>query len=346
MLLAALLFPHDSAPDDVPLPAIDTRALERTEHDDDARSARASTAGLPAEVRALGEAIRAFDTAEAKDAPRTPWPELRAAVDEARRLAFDKGGIEGILDLRATQEKKFVDEVHAWRKTGQESDELAAVGGAFIRRMTLAGYVDGRKLALADRELRVAYKLKWNAVARFEGVPEFQPTLDEMRAFYTFEILHPHAPEAARETLAAARKNARTQADCDALEAGEQLAIEQWRLDKVEKLVALDPVVPGTVRARRRALSRGEVRRLGARLRGVAARPPRRAAHASRAQSPSRGGRRVASALSRGQDDVANDARLERRLRREELFGARSRATRRAASLSIANSRTLHASSA
>src|SRR5262249_54432819 len=148
-----------------------------------------------------------FDTAEAKDAPRTPWPELRAAVDDARRLALEKAGVEGILDLRAAQEKKFVDEVRAWRKTGQETDELAAIGGAFIRRMTLAGYVDGTKLAFGDRELRVAYKLKWNAVARFEDVPELKPTLDEMRVFYTFEILHPHAPEAARETIAAARKN-------------------------------------------------------------------------------------------------------------------------------------------
>jgi len=246
VLLAALLFPHDSEPDDVPLPTLDARGLERTEHDDEGRAARASSQGLAAEVRALGEAIRAFDTAEAKDAPQTPWPELRAKVDEARHLALEKAGIEGILDLRATQEQKFIDEVRAWRKTGQESDELAAIGGAFIRRMTLAGWVEGSKLALGDRELRVAYKLKWNAVARFESVPQLQPTLDEMRAFYTFEILHPHAPEAARETIAAARKNARTQADCDALAAGEQLAIEQWRLDKVDKLAAIDGSYPAT----------------------------------------------------------------------------------------------------
>jgi hypothetical protein len=244
VLLAALLFPHDSAPDDVPLPAIDMRALDRIEHDDDARAARAASATLPAEVRALGEAIRAFNTAEAKDAPHTPWPELRAAVDQARSLAQEKGGLEGILDLRAVQEKKFVDEVRAWRKTAAESEELAAVGGSFIRRMTLAGYVDGTKLSLGDHELRVAYKLKWNAVARLENVPELQPSLDEMRAFYMFELLHPHAPEAARETIAAARKNARTQADCDALAAGEQLAIEQWRLDKVEKLAAIDASYP------------------------------------------------------------------------------------------------------
>jgi hypothetical protein len=243
VLLAALLFPHESAPNDVPLPVIDTRTLDRAEHDDDARAAHAASSPLPAETRALGEAIRAFNTAEAKDAPRTPWPELRAAVDEARKLALEKG-IDALLDLRAAQLVKFLDEVSAWRRTEKESDELAAIGGAFIRRMTLAGWVNGSKLALGDRELRVAFKLKWNAVARFEDVPAFQVSLDEMRAFYTFEILHPHANEAARQTLAAARKNARTLADCEALEAGEQIAIEQWRLDKIDKLALIDASYP------------------------------------------------------------------------------------------------------
>jgi hypothetical protein len=249
VLLAALLFPHDAAPADVPLPNLDVRLLSATERADDARAARAAS-GLPAEVRALGEAIRAFNTTEWKDPPRAPWPELRVGVDDARKLALDhqrdKGGEEGLLDLRAVQLVRFLDEVRAWRKTGKESEELAAVGGSFIRRMTIAGYVSGTKLALDDRELRVAFKLKWNAVARLEDRPAFQPTLDEMRALYTFYLLHPHAAEGAREMIAAARKNARTQADCEALEAGEQIAIEQWRLDKIDKLAQLDASYPAT----------------------------------------------------------------------------------------------------
>ncbi len=243
VILAALLFPHDAAPADVPLPDLDMRRLVTTERADDARAAHAAT-GLPAEVRALGDAVRAFNTTEWKDPPRAPWPELRASVDDARRLALEKGGEEALLDLRAAQLVRFLDEVRAWRKTGKESEELAAVGGAFIRRMTISGYVTGSALALGDRELRVAFKLKWNAVARFEDKPAFQPTLDELRALYTFYLLYPHPSEGARETIAAARKNARTKADCDALDAGEQIAIEQWRLDKIEKLSRLDASYP------------------------------------------------------------------------------------------------------
>jgi len=243
VLLAILVFPHDVPPDDVPLPDLDLRKLSEVERADDARAARAEASPLPAEVRALGDAIRAFDTTEAKDPPHAPWAELRAALDESRRRALEKG-VDAILDLRAVQLEHFLREVHTWRKTEKSSDELEAVGGGFVRRMVMTGYVKNGVLLLGDRELRVMFKLRWNAVTRFETEPAFQPTLDEMRAFYMFDLLHPHPTEAARETLAAARKNARSQADCDALAAGERIAAEQWRLDKIDKLARIDPTYP------------------------------------------------------------------------------------------------------
>ncbi len=243
VLLAAVIFPREAAPADVPLPVLDVHALIAIEHADEARAARATATPLAPEVRMLGEAIRAFNTTEAKDPPNAPWPDLRQGVDSARKLALEKG-LDSIVELRAVQLQKFLDEVHAWRKTGAVSAELDAVGGSFLRRMTMAGWLKDNKLALADRELRVAYKLKWNAVARLEDFAEMKPTLDEMRALYTFYLLHPHAAESARETLAAARKTAHSKQDCEALEVGEQIATEQWRLDKIDKLAALDPAYP------------------------------------------------------------------------------------------------------
>jgi len=247
VLLAALLFPRDVPPDDVPLPDLDLHKLVAAERDDDARAARAERTPLDADVRALGESIRAFNTTEAKDPKHAPWPELRAKLDETRVLARAHG-VEAMLDLRAAQLTKFVDEVRAWEKTGSASAELEAVGGGFIRRMTIAGYVreDSHRveLALGEHELRVAFKLKWNSVVRVEEDPAFAPSLDESRALYTFYILHPHATESARETFAAARRTARTQADCDALAEGERIASESWRLDKIEKLAHLDPTYP------------------------------------------------------------------------------------------------------
>ena len=243
VLLALLLFPHASPPDDVPLPDLDTRKLAAIERADDARARHAETAPLPAEVRALGDAMRAFGTTEALDPPHAPWPDLRRAVDEARATALQKGD-DAVLDLRAVQLARFLDEVRAWRKTGKESSELDALAGGFVRRMTMTGWIKDGALAATDRELRVMFKLRWNAVARLDAVPAFAPTLDEMRAFYMFDLLHPHPTQAARDTLAAARKNAKTRADCDALAAGEQIAAEQWRLDKIDKLARVDPSYP------------------------------------------------------------------------------------------------------
>ncbi len=243
VLLAALLFPRDVPPDDVPLPALDLHKLTETERADNARAARVTKTPLDADVRALGEAIRAFNTTEAKDPKNAPWPELRSKLDEARILAR-RHGEDALLDLRAVELAKFVDEVSAWKKTGNASAELEAVGGGFIRRMTIAGYAHDHALVLGDHELRVAFKLKWNSVVRVDEDPAFQPTLDESRALYTFYILHPHATESARETFAAARKTARTQADCDALAAGERIAAESFRLEKVEKLAQIDPTYP------------------------------------------------------------------------------------------------------
>ena len=41
-----------------------------------------------------------------------------------------------------------------------------------------------------------------------------------------------------------ARTNAKDKVTCDALEAGENLAAEAWRLDKINKLGAIDPAYP------------------------------------------------------------------------------------------------------
>jgi len=243
LLVAALLFPHDSVPTDVPLPDVDERVVADVEHMDDVRATRASQTPLQPEVRALGEAIRTFNTTEAKNPTNAPWPEIRTSVDAARKLALGKG-IEAITDLRAAQLTRFLDELQVWRKTGHGSGELEAEGGAFLRRMTMAGWVNDNRLALSNSEVRVVFKLKWNAVARFDQIAELQPTKEELRLLYRFYILHPHAGESARETLAAARQNAHSQDDCEALVAGEQIAMEQWRLDKIEKLAQIDPSYP------------------------------------------------------------------------------------------------------
>jgi len=243
LLLAALMLPHAVPPRDVPLPDVDAEALDAVRVRDDARALAAAATPLPTPVRAFGEAIRSFNVAEASDLPETPWEVLRSDVDRTRKEAMATG-VGPLLDLRAAQMKKFLDGLRDWRKTGTASPEFEAVAGAFLRRMKAAGWAHERDLDLSDSELRVMYKLKWNAVARFEELPGFEPSLDEVRELYTFYLTHPHAPEGTRATIDAARKHARTEADCEALAAGEAMAGESWRLEKIERLGRLDPGYP------------------------------------------------------------------------------------------------------
>jgi hypothetical protein len=243
LLLAALLFRHDVVPNDVPLPDVDERRVAEVERSDDARAEKAAQAGLPGEVRALGETIRTFNATEARNPPDAHWAEIRSAVDEARRVALEKG-TEAIVDLRAAQLAGFMREVAAWRKTHDESAELEAEGGGFIRRMTLEGWIRDGSLLVEGRELRVLFKLKWNAVTRMDQLPSFQPTFDELRVLYRFYLLHPHPSESAREQLNAKRHTTRSAADCETLAAGEEVEAEKWRLDKIDKLAELDPSYP------------------------------------------------------------------------------------------------------
>ena len=81
----------------------------------------------------------------------------------------------------------------------EELDELA---GAFIDRMSAAGWVEGGKVLLDDAARRAAFKLVWNALARRRAhCRELALALDEQRALYTFYLTHPHAPEAQRARL-------------------------------------------------------------------------------------------------------------------------------------------------
>jgi TolA-binding protein len=112
--------------------------------------------------------------------------------------------------------------------------------------MHLAGWENNHAIAMDERERRVAFKLAWNAVTQTENRAELEPRLDELRVLYSFYLRHPHAPDAVRAGIDAHRKTATTKKECDALDAGEQLAAETWRLDKIEKLAKLDASYPAS----------------------------------------------------------------------------------------------------
>lgn len=238
------MLPRAVPPDSVPLPAIDERELHRVERTDRARVQNALETPLSREVRALGSAIREFNLVEARGGDYGRVHGARGGVDEAFAAARASVGDEAIRKLRAVQLEGFLAEVRRYERTGDESEELLALGGPFVSRMRAAGWVRDKKVLLREDERRVAYKLAWNAVVAGAARRELALTLDEQRVLYTLYLRLPHAPEAVLRNLELARRGATNGKACGAIEASERAAVETWRLDKVKKLAQLDPTYP------------------------------------------------------------------------------------------------------
>jgi hypothetical protein len=142
------------------------------------------------------------------------------------------------------QTEGFIDELGRYETSGEESEELKALAGDFVGRIADAGWTDGHVVLMGASERRVAYKLAWNNVVQLEHAPALAPALDELRALYTFYLLHPHLGETARIAFAAARASAHDPQLCETIAGHERAAIEDWRLDKVKRIGQLDPEYP------------------------------------------------------------------------------------------------------
>lgn len=242
LLLGPLLLPRAVPPADVPLPRVDERVVEEAERLDRERAARARL-GLPDEVRQLGQDLRDLNAYSARGSgPREP-DALRREIDRLLGAETADLGMERLRELRAYQTQRFIEEVRAYGRSGTVSAELEELGGTFVPRMEAAGWIRGKRCLMDDRELRIAYQLAWLATLGALDSP-LSPTLDEQRVLYAFYLRHPHASEASRASIDGARRTARTPADCEALDAGERIAAEAWRLERVDRLARIDPEYP------------------------------------------------------------------------------------------------------
>jgi hypothetical protein len=187
--------------------------------------------------------LRDFHTLEATDVDSRPIYDARHVVDAAFVDAVG-GGIEPLLELRAVQLEGFLDEMHRFEATGEQSPELRALAGAFVRSLTIEGWCDGHSVAPDDDALRTMFKQMWNALLGLEGQPEMALALDEQRAVYAFYLSHPRPPKAMREALESARRGARDTNACTAIAEAERVATESWRLERITRLAAIDPSYP------------------------------------------------------------------------------------------------------
>jgi hypothetical protein len=238
------MLPRGAAPDLIPVPLLDQVAIEREVRADQDRADRVRAKPLSAEVRALGSALRAFNTAEAEGERALVLSDARAAIDRARVLIAGRGLDDEVMALRAVQLDGFLTEVRRFERSGDLSPELKALGGTFVARMRRVGWCEGQHVLLTDPERRAAFKAAWNTLVDVDKNGVFALSNQETRALYTLYFTHPHAPEAQRAALALARAQAKDKETCARIDDGERAAAGAWLLPKLVEYSALDPEYP------------------------------------------------------------------------------------------------------
>lgn len=243
-----LVMPHATAPDAIPLPILDNRALAKVHAEDRDRAKRAQAQRLPTDVLAVGTALRGMNFAQAHPAPDADISAPKKILEDALRGVADRkdkdSAISDLLTLRAVQLEAFLHEVDKFETTGEATRELEELGGGFVGRMRAAGWIEDRHVLLSNTQQAVSFKIVWNALTGLESVPAFHPTLDEQRALYTLFLTRPHPGESARFEIDAQRRRASDEAACQRAAADERRATEMWRVEKIKRLGTLDPQYP------------------------------------------------------------------------------------------------------
>lgn len=190
-LTALLAVPRPVEPDFVPLPLIDREQQLLEVSVERARAERAK-AGLPLEVRAVGEALRRFGKAAADGAAlaRQLSAQLRRLVD----VALERHGAERLLELRALQAELFAAAIaHGDARAERELEEL---GGRVYTATAERGWL---KTPLDPRELEALFRVYWGETLGLVQKQPFAPTLNEWRVYYRFLLSRPLGEGAARK---------------------------------------------------------------------------------------------------------------------------------------------------
>lgn len=242
VVLGMMLLPRRGVPEAVPVPIPDGRELERSATRDRDLAEEARREPLPGTVRALGSAIRAYHVIEAGGEARD-LGKARSDVDAALADARAAGD-DALLRLRAVEVESFLEELRRFESTGVESEEIAALSGAFVHSMRSAGWCEGHTLVPDESALRAMFKQMWNAFLGVEAMPAFALSLDEQRALYSLFLSHPHPSPRMRESIDQARRGAHDPRACQAVALAERAATEAWRIERIGRLVSIDPSYP------------------------------------------------------------------------------------------------------
>jgi hypothetical protein len=187
LLSALLVVPRRVEPEWVPPPRVDRLEQRQLQAAEAQRSARAR-AGLPLELRAVGEAFRQLGRASsANDAS----PELtRRVLLERLATARKLHGDERLLELRALQTELFVDAMTASSDSEPTAERVELGGSLFNLGLKRGWFEPGPGRARRD-ELSTLFRVYWADVLRLRRHP-FAPTLNEWRAYYRFLLSQPN----------------------------------------------------------------------------------------------------------------------------------------------------------
>ncbi len=224
---AAIVVPRPVVPTEIPRERMDPSVVRALIDHDRALAASVETTPLDAHVRRLGSAMRLVGRSEAEaDAGIAKAQlDLKTAAQEALRVS-----VTDVVRLRAYQTEAFLRALATWRTTGERTDDLVELGGAFLRAFEASGWIevrgDVRDVRMPELVLRTAFKRHWNEL---EGIKADALVLDhdEEVAFAAFALETPPHP-------------------LDRIKNRAALAVydDQMRLNKIDDLAKLDPSYP------------------------------------------------------------------------------------------------------
>jgi hypothetical protein len=192
-LSAALVVPRKVEPELVPPPRVD-RLLQREAEALEHRRAEQAGAGLPLEVRSVGEALRRFG--QVAFAGGGAANQMREQLRRLARLAEQRHGQEKMLGLRALQTKLFeralLGGAGQLETSGPEPAlELRELGGTFFRTGSEHGWFPPGPSPASAAELRSLFRVQWAESLGWERRQPYAPSLNEWRVYYRFLLSRP-----------------------------------------------------------------------------------------------------------------------------------------------------------
>jgi hypothetical protein len=194
-LTALLVVPRNVPPELVPPPLID-RLEQRRERAREAQRAQQARAGLPVEVRSVGEALRRYG--RAAFAQPELAPQLTGQLRRLGSEALARFGTDELLELRALQ-AELLERALAERPAEPPPEAVELAGGLLAVGLT-RGWFEPPPTGADDAELATLFRIYWGSALGLDAHHPFAPSLNEWRAYYRFMLGRPIPTDPAEHT--------------------------------------------------------------------------------------------------------------------------------------------------